>query len=151
MHAQHRNQCWGEHTDIHITLKKPSGPHSIIVLLCGLYEALEQKSRVLGTDESNSRETKFSVKLMSEDLATVIANVFCCFHSQWHIKTEKSESHLKSRYSDTPCSVSQDGVIAVWICGISEIALIVNLIHLCPSCKVLLAVPCNLKGERNWH
>lgn len=49
-------------------------------------------------------------------------------------------------YSDTPCKVNQDTVIAVWIGGISEIALIVNLMHLCPLCRVLLTVPCDLKG-----
>lgn len=68
----------GEHTDIHITLKKPSGPHriSIIVHPCDLYEPLEWKSHVLGIDDSKSGVTKFSGKLMSEDLATVISDVF---------------------------------------------------------------------------
>lgn len=71
-----------EHTDIHIALKKPSGQHrkSITGLLCSLYEELEWKSHVLGTDRSKGEETNFSGQLMSEDLATVIADVICCFH-----------------------------------------------------------------------
>ena len=78
-------------------------------------ESIPQSFQVLGTDESKGGETRFSDELVSEDLATVIADVSCCFHSKRYFKAIKFESSLKSMQSDIPCNVNQDAVIAVGI------------------------------------